>query len=99
MLLYIKKYSSIASFLPGDLLIIRCTPVEIANRANPYEFDYRFYMENQGIRYYSLTGSTDIIIILPFLLHRKLVYRALIIREKSLKCIKRKALQVKDWHW
>ena len=54
ILIYNKKDSSAVSLTPGDILIIRCTPVEIANRSNPYEFDYRFFMENQGIRYLSL---------------------------------------------
>ena len=53
MVLYYKKDSETRSMTPGDILIISCIPVEITNRANPYEFDYRFFMENQGIRYYS----------------------------------------------
>ncbi len=81
ILLYNKKDSSTASMLPGDMLMIRCTPVEITNRANPYEFDYRFFMENQGIRYYAFTNSNDFIKhIIP--IHRKLIHKALIIREK-----------------
>ena len=39
IILYKKKDSSATSLLPGDLLIIRCTPLEIVNRANSYEFD------------------------------------------------------------
>ncbi len=81
MLLYNKKDSSVNSMLPGDRLIINCTPVEIVNRGNPYEFDYRFFMENQGIRYYAFSSGRDIIShIVPH--HRKLIHRALIIREK-----------------
>ncbi|MCX6325315.1 MAG: ComEC/Rec2 family competence protein [Bacteroidia bacterium] len=81
MILYHKKDSMVTSLLPGDLLIIKCTPVEIVNRGNPYEFDYKFFMENQGIRYYAFTSSRDITShIVPD--HRKLIHRALIIREK-----------------
>jgi hypothetical protein len=81
MILYKKKDSSVTSLLPGDLLTIRCTPVEIANRGNPNEFDYKFYLENQGIRYYAFTSSLDFIShTVPA--HRKLIHRALIIREK-----------------
>jgi competence protein ComEC len=81
MLLYHKKDSLAATLLPGDLLIIRCTPVEITNRGNPYEFDYRFYMENQGIRYYAFTNSSDFIRhTIPN--HRKLIHKALITRER-----------------
>ena len=81
MLLYHKKDPQQTSFLPGDLLVIKCTPVEITNRGNPYEFDYRFFMENQEIRYYAFTNNKSIIShITPD--HRKLAHRALIIREK-----------------
>lgn len=91
MILYNKKDSSVTSLLPGDLLIIKCTPVEIANRGNPYEFDYRFYMENQGIRYYAFTSSHDIIRhTVPD--HRKLVHRALIIREKIIGMYKERGI-------
>src|SRR5450759_3264642 len=61
IILYNKKDLSAVPFLPGDILIIGCTPVEISNRGNPNEFDYRFYMETQGIRYYAFTNSRDII--------------------------------------
>jgi competence protein ComEC len=81
MILYYKKDSLVASFLPGDRLIIKCTPVEISNRGNPFEFDYRFYMENQSIRYYAFIERGNIIRhIVPD--HRKLAHKALIIREK-----------------
>ncbi len=80
ILIYNKGETS-DSLLPGDILTFRCTPVEITNRGNPYEFDYRFFMENQGIRYYAFTNSSDIIKhVSPS--GRKLAYRALITREK-----------------
>ncbi len=81
MLLYNKKDSSIISLLPGDILMIKCSPIEITNRGNPYEFDYRFFMENHGIKYYAFTSGKNISVIQrPD--NRKLVHRALIIREK-----------------
>jgi competence protein ComEC len=81
MIIYNKKDTFQPLLLPGDRMIIKCTPREIKNRGNPFEFNYRFYMENNGIRYYALTDSRDIIE------HktpskRKLIYEALIIREK-----------------
>jgi len=91
IILYNKKDFTVASFLPGDILIIKCTPLEISNRANPYEFDYKFYMENQGIRYYAFTSNRDIIRhIIPS--HRKLIHRALIIREKIINMYKERGL-------
>jgi len=81
MIIYNRKDSLTASYLPGDMLIIGCTPVEITNRGNPHEFDYRFYLENHGINYYAFTSSSDIIShTVPS--HRKITHRALIIREK-----------------
>src|ERR1035437_8382813 len=92
IILYQKKDSSVASMLPGDLLIIRCLPVEIVNRSNPYEFDYRFFMENQGIRYYAFTNSHDIIRhIIP--VHRKLIHRALIVRETIIRMFKERGIK------
>lgn len=91
LILYIKKDSSVTSFLPGDRIFVRCTPVEITNKGNPYEFDYRFYMENQSIRYYAFTSSRDIIgHIVPD--HRKLIHRALIIREKIIGMYKERGI-------
>jgi competence protein ComEC len=81
IVLYNKKDPAPASIMPGDLLLIRCSPVEIVNRGNPYEFDYRFFMENQGIRYCAFTNSSDIIKH-SFPAHRNLVHRALIARQK-----------------
>ena len=83
LLLYHRKDADPCSFLPGDELTIKCRTEPIISRGNPSEFDYRFYMENQGIRYLSFTESSDIIS------HntpdrRKLKYSALIIREKIL---------------
>lgn len=81
IILYNKKDSIIRSFLPGDQLIIRCSPEEISNRGNPNEFDYKTYMENAGIKYRAFTSTRDI------LYHsspekRNLKHHALIIREK-----------------
>ena len=81
MVLYNEKDQFAASLIPGDILIIKCTPAEIMNRNNPYEFDYKFYMENHGIKYFAVTRSADIIRHdTPS--HRKLAHTALIIREK-----------------
>jgi competence protein ComEC len=81
LLIYNRKDSTGLTFLPGDILIIRLAPLEIVNRGNPCEFDYRFFMENLGIRYYAFTRSQDIIgHTSPA--KRKLIHKALIIREK-----------------
>ncbi len=81
MIVYSKKDSSFGTRLPGDRIILRCTPLEIKNRGNPYEFNYSFYMENHEIRYYCLTDDHDIIKYkMPN--DRSFIYKALIIRER-----------------
>ncbi|HKK41352.1 MAG TPA: ComEC/Rec2 family competence protein [Bacteroidales bacterium] len=79
VLIYNRKDTTLLSVVPGDRLLIRCTPLPIKNRHNPYEFNYRLYMENRGFKYYALTKASDIIK-LPAGRHRSLKYRALIIR-------------------
>ena len=46
MLLYFNKSTLFNNYLPGDRIIIKCTPIEIINRGNPFEFNYKSYMEN-----------------------------------------------------
>jgi competence protein ComEC len=92
MVLYHPKDSSISQMLPGDVLVVRCTPVEITNRGNPCEFDYRSYMASRGIRYYAFTGKQDL------LYHadqgnRKLRYKALIIRERIIKMYEERGIK------
>jgi competence protein ComEC len=84
IVIYLRKGSGMPDFTPGDRLIVRCTPIEIMNRGNPYEFNYKFYMENHGIKYYSFADTPDI------LRHVKgapvrLSHRALIIRHRLIK--------------
>jgi len=91
MIIYCIKDTSLTSYLPGDQLIIRCTPQEIKNRGNPYEFDYRFYLENHGIRYTALINYCDIV------RHktpdtRKITHVALIIREKIIELYKKSGI-------
>jgi len=91
ILLYIKKDQAVASMLPGDRLVVRCSPVEIKSRGNPYEFDYRFYMETRGIRYSAFADSTDIIShSVPE--RRKVIHRALMIREKIISMFRERGI-------
>jgi competence protein ComEC len=91
MVLYHKKDIRSRSLLPGDILTIRCSPIEIVNKGNPYEFDYKFYMETKGIRYYAFTDSLDILShVTPD--HRNLVYKSLINREKIIQMYKERGI-------
>jgi competence protein ComEC len=81
ILLYTKKCSLARHMLPGDRLAVRCSPIELKSRGNPEEFDYRFYMETRGIRYYAFIDSSDINgYKMPAT--RRLAHNALIVREK-----------------
>jgi competence protein ComEC len=92
LLLYYRKSKDLTVLIPGDQLIIRCTPLEIKSRGNPYEFDYRFFMENNGIRYYAFIDSGDIIRhSVPE--HRKLIHRALMIRERIIDMFRERGIQ------
>lgn len=92
IVLYNKKESRHPDFLPGDKLIVRCTPVRITGRGNPFEFDYSFYMQCQGIRYYAFTDSSDILLhSVP--VRKKLVYRALMIRDRIIDMFRERGIE------
>ncbi|HOK75736.1 MAG TPA: ComEC/Rec2 family competence protein [Bacteroidales bacterium] len=61
IILYHSKNSQLTKLMPGDIIMFRTTPLEIRNKGNPYEFDYRFYMESKGFRYYGFIQKDDII--------------------------------------
>jgi competence protein ComEC len=92
ILLYSKKNQAVSLMLPGDRLAVRCNPVAITSRGNPYEFDYRFNMETRGIRYNAFIDAAEIIShSVPE--HRKLVHRALIIREKIIDMFRERGIK------
>ncbi len=80
MILYAKLDTVLSSLVPGDILALTCTPREIVNRGNPDEFDYKLFMQNQGIRYYAFIQTDDII--RTGKSHKKLTHRALLVRKK-----------------
>ena len=92
MVLYHKKDSLTGLLLPGDILIFSCSPREITNKGNPCEFDYRFYMQTRGVRYWAFTGKNDLIYThSPG--HRKLKYRALMVRERIIKMYEERGIK------
>jgi competence protein ComEC len=91
MLLYHEKAPEAMQFVPGDRITVRCTPEELVNRGNPEEFNYRFYMENLGIKYYAFVQNGDI------LSHsepqnRKLVHSALITRRRIIEMYRQRGI-------
>jgi len=81
IVLYQSKDNQKYKFLPGDVLVFRTSPVEIKNKGNPCEFDYRFYMESKGFRYFGFIGYNDVLYSMKPL-KRTLREKALIFREK-----------------
>ncbi|HNR41426.1 MAG TPA: ComEC/Rec2 family competence protein [Bacteroidales bacterium] len=81
ILVHARKDPAVSQLLPGDILLIRCRPERIMNRGNPCEFDYKFYLENHGIRFQAFIDKNDVLSHIPPQ-RRKLIYKALIIREK-----------------
>jgi len=95
ILLYSKKNQGVSTMLPGDRLMVRCSPAGIGSRGNPYEFDYRFYMETRGIKYSAFTDSSDIISHSPPE-RRRVVHKALIIREKIIDMFRERGVSSKN---
>ena len=62
MVIYLRKGRQYPGFLPGEHLLVTCTPQPVNNRGNPNEFNYRFYMENQGIKYFAFADEDDILL-------------------------------------
>ncbi len=91
LMVYFRKDPLVASLLPGDILKIRCSPNKITNRGNPDEFDYQFYMENHGIKYFAFAGVENITAhLIPG--HRKLIHSSLITREKIISMYKERGI-------
>ncbi|HLN54441.1 MAG TPA: ComEC/Rec2 family competence protein [Bacteroidales bacterium] len=83
MIIYLSKDAT-SSFTPGDRLVVRCSPAEITNHGNPYEFNYKFYMEGLGIKYTAFTKTGDIIEH-DKTCRKNLKHKALIIRNRIIK--------------
>lgn len=95
MLIYHQKSRAVLNLMPGDLLIFRCTPQEISNRGNPGEFNYRFYMESKGIKYYAFTRDTDFIkVARPGSV--SLRHMSVIFREKVISLYRRRGMEDKE---
>jgi competence protein ComEC len=91
IIIYCKKDTIPSPVIPGDSVTIKCTPASIINRGNPFEFDYRFYMESHGIKYYSFASPGDFLSIThPSC--RPIRYRALIIRNKIIDMFRERGL-------
>ncbi len=97
ILIYLSKSLSIRDAKPGDILCFNGMPELIENDGNPYEFDYRRYLNNRKIGYriflkehqfHLLNGYTQLNI-----------YRsALIFRAKLIKNLDRSGIENENVH-
>ncbi len=91
LMVYYRKDTIPLYYNPGDQIDIRCTPVEIMSRGNPYEFDYRFYMETRGIKYISFIDENDVIRYNPGV-NINLRHRALMIRKRIIEMFRERGI-------
>ncbi|HUW92425.1 MAG TPA: ComEC/Rec2 family competence protein [Bacteroidales bacterium] len=61
MLLYCMDDSLTMGWHPGDRIMIRTTPLPVTNNGNPCEFNYKRYMEGQGIRFIGFFSPGDLL--------------------------------------
>ncbi|HWR74794.1 MAG TPA: ComEC/Rec2 family competence protein, partial [Bacteroidales bacterium] len=61
LLLYFISDTLPSHWQPGDRLTVRITPRPVENNGNPCEFNYRRYLEGQGVKYMSFFRAGDII--------------------------------------
>jgi len=61
LLLYFMTDSLKQVWHPGDRLTLRTIPRTVKNNGNPCEFNYKRYMEGQGIRYFGFFREEDLI--------------------------------------
>ena len=61
LMLYFISDTLPSRWQPGDRLAVRLTPRPVENNGNPCEFNYRRYLEGQGVRYLGFFRAGDII--------------------------------------
>lgn len=57
--LYIEKDSSVQSLKPGNIIAFSSFIQPIKNNGNPYEFDYKFYLQRRQILYQTFIKKGD----------------------------------------
>lgn len=61
LLLYFLTDTLPSRWQPGDILLVSITPQPVVNNGNPCEFNYRRYLEGQGIKYFGFFRAGDIV--------------------------------------
>lgn len=60
LLLWFRSDTVPSSWQPGDILKMSVRPVRVENNGNPCEFNYRRWLEGQGVRYMAFIRGGDI---------------------------------------
>jgi len=61
LMLYFISDTLPSRWQPGDRLLVRLTPQPVVNNGNPCEFNYRRYLEGQGIKYFGFFRAADML--------------------------------------
>jgi competence protein ComEC len=61
LMLYFISDTLPSRWQPGDNLLVRITPQPVVNNGNPCEFNYRRYLEGQGIKYFGFFRAADML--------------------------------------
>jgi competence protein ComEC len=59
IIIYFEKTENAAKLNPGEIIFFKSELSEIKNFNNPYEFDYKKYLERQGIRYQTYLAENN----------------------------------------
>jgi competence protein ComEC len=92
ILVYLPKSQKVKNAKPGDLFCFEGSPVLVENDGNPFEFDYRRYLNNRGIGYRIFLKDNQFCF-LSGSMQLNIYRRALILREKLIECLYRSGIK------
>ena len=96
LLLYFIADTLPSRWQPGDRLTVSLNPKPAENNGNPCEFNYRRYLEGQGVRYLGFFRSGDIIDYQPAG-HLTLRERSLVVAHSMIRASGRQDWRVRSW--
>lgn len=92
LMLYFMSDTLPSRWQPGDRLTVRITPKPVENNGNPCEFNYRRYLEGQGVRYLAFFRAGDIIEYQPAS-RLTLRERSLVVAHKMIRAFEKAGLE------
>ena len=97
ILIYLSKSLSVGEVKPGDILCFNGMPELIENDGNPYEFDYRRYLNNRKIGYRIFLKETQFHFLNGYT-QLNIYRRALIFRAKLIENLDRSGIEHENVH-